>query len=78
MRVHRRLRVACFFTGDELAMPGEPLRPGSIYNAKRFVLTALLRRRIGPTSLAVGGLVWLAVLAGVLAAYAPGGSYLAV
>ncbi|GAA3170722.1 M20/M25/M40 family metallo-hydrolase [Blastococcus jejuensis] len=39
---------------------------------------AVLRRRIGPTSLAVGGLVWLAVLAGVLAAYAPGGSYLAV
>ena len=44
LRVHRRLRVACFFTGDELAMPGEPLRPGSIYNSNRFVLTALLRR----------------------------------
>lgn len=42
--VRRRLRVACFFTGDELAMPGEPLRPGAIYNSNRFVLNALLRR----------------------------------
>ncbi|HVL59201.1 MAG TPA: gephyrin-like molybdotransferase Glp [Burkholderiaceae bacterium] len=42
VRVHRRLRVGCFFTGDELAMPGEPLRPGAIYNSNRFVLTALL------------------------------------
>jgi hypothetical protein len=37
---------------------------------------APLRRRVGPTPLAVGGLLWLAVLAVVLAAYAPGGSYL--
>jgi molybdopterin molybdotransferase len=42
--VRPRLRVACFFTGDELAMPGEPLAPGAIYNSNRFVLTALLRR----------------------------------
>jgi molybdopterin molybdotransferase len=42
--VHRRLRVACFFTGDELAMPGEPLRPGAIYNSNRFVLRGLLER----------------------------------
>ncbi len=41
--VRRRVRVACFFTGDELAMPGEPLRPGAIYNSNRFVLGALLR-----------------------------------
>lgn len=41
--VRRRLRVACFFTGDELAMPGEPLRPGAIYNSNRFVLVAMLR-----------------------------------
>ena len=39
-----RLRVACLFTGDELAMPGEPLRPGAIYNSNRFVLGGLLRR----------------------------------
>lgn len=41
--VRRRLRVACFFTGDELAMPGEPLRPGAIYNSNRYVLVAMLR-----------------------------------
>ncbi len=38
---------------------------------------ALLRRRLGAVALAVGGLVWLVVLALVLAAFAPGGSYLA-
>lgn len=42
--VRRRLHVACFFTGDELAMPGEPLPPGAIYNSNRFVLVSLLRR----------------------------------
>lgn len=30
--VRRRVRVAAFFTGDELTMPGEPLAPGAIYN----------------------------------------------
>ncbi len=40
--VRRRVRVACFFTGDELVMPGEPLAPGAIYNSNRFVLNALL------------------------------------
>ncbi|QNG38339.1 M28 family peptidase [Geodermatophilaceae bacterium NBWT11] len=38
---------------------------------------ALLRRRVGAVALAVGGLAWLAVLGLVLAAFAPGGSYLA-
>lgn len=42
--VFRRLRVAVLFTGDELRMPGEPLPPGAIYNANRFLLTALLER----------------------------------
>jgi molybdopterin molybdotransferase len=42
LAVRRRLRVAVFFTGDELAMPGEPLAPGAIYNSNRFTLRALL------------------------------------
>ncbi|HWS74871.1 MAG TPA: gephyrin-like molybdotransferase Glp [Quisquiliibacterium sp.] len=42
--VRRRVRVACFFTGDELVMPGEPLPPGAIYNSNRFFLGTLLRR----------------------------------
>lgn len=42
--VFRRLRVALLFTGDELRMPGEPLSPGAIYNANRFLLVALLER----------------------------------
>ncbi|MBP7660127.1 MAG: molybdopterin molybdotransferase MoeA [Burkholderiaceae bacterium] len=41
--VHRHVRVGCFFTGDELVMPGEPLPPGAIYNSNRFVLVSLLR-----------------------------------
>ncbi|QNB01437.1 gephyrin-like molybdotransferase Glp [Massilia sp. Se16.2.3] len=44
--VHRRLRVAVFFTGDELTMPGEApggqLPPGAIYNSNRFTLRGLL------------------------------------
>ncbi|GAB2841659.1 molybdopterin molybdotransferase MoeA [Pseudoduganella ginsengisoli] len=42
--VRRRLRVAVFFTGDELTMPGEPLAPGAIYNSNRFTLRALLEK----------------------------------
>ena len=42
LRVSRRPRVALFSTGDELAMPGEPLKPGAIYNSNRFVLRAAI------------------------------------
>ncbi|MGH8778697.1 molybdopterin molybdotransferase MoeA [Paraburkholderia sp.] len=42
--VVRRVKVAVFFTGDELTMPGEPLKPGAIYNSNRFTLSALLQK----------------------------------
>jgi molybdopterin molybdotransferase len=40
--VVRKPRIAVFFTGDELAMPGDPLKPGAIYNSNRFTLNGLL------------------------------------
>jgi molybdopterin molybdotransferase len=42
LRVARQPRVALFSTGDELAMPGETLKPGAIYNSNRFTLRALV------------------------------------
>ncbi|MFZ6709136.1 gephyrin-like molybdotransferase Glp [Undibacterium sp. TC9W] len=41
--VLRQPRVAVFFTGDELTMPGEALKPGAIYNSNRFTLNGLLQ-----------------------------------
>jgi molybdopterin molybdotransferase len=44
VKVYKPLTVACVFTGDELAMPGQVLKPGAIYNSNRFVLNALLNQ----------------------------------
>ncbi|WP_370623095.1 gephyrin-like molybdotransferase Glp [Polynucleobacter sp. UK-Kesae-W10] len=43
LSVKRRIKVAAFFTGDELALPGEPLKPGGIYNSNRDTLLACLK-----------------------------------
>lgn len=43
LKVKRRVKVAAFFTGDELALPGEPLKPGGIYNSNRDTLLACLK-----------------------------------
>ena len=42
LRVGARPRVALFSTGDELAMPGDELKPGAIYNSNRYTLRGLI------------------------------------
>jgi molybdopterin molybdotransferase len=44
LAVRRRLRVAIFSTGNEIVSPGQPLGPGQIYDANRFLLASLLAR----------------------------------
>ncbi|MDQ6684799.1 MAG: molybdopterin molybdotransferase MoeA, partial [Pseudomonadota bacterium] len=47
VQVARRPRVALFSTGDELAMPGQALTPGAIYNSNRFTLRGLIETQGG-------------------------------
>ncbi|MGC4243449.1 MAG: molybdopterin molybdotransferase MoeA, partial [Herbaspirillum sp.] len=42
--VYRRLRVAVVSTGDELLQPGQPPRPGAIYDSNRATLSTLVRQ----------------------------------
>ena len=42
--VHRRLRVAFFSTGDEIASIGKPLAPGEVYDSNRYTLFGALSR----------------------------------
>lgn len=41
--VHRRPRIALLATGDEIALPGEPLPPGGIVSSNAHALAALVR-----------------------------------
>lgn len=43
LTVFRRPRVGVLTTGNELAMPGEPLPPGAIYNSNRHTLRGLVQ-----------------------------------
>jgi molybdopterin molybdotransferase len=43
LTVRRRPRVAIFSTGNELALPGQPLEPGQRYTANNHLLAALLK-----------------------------------
>ncbi|HID45470.1 MAG TPA: molybdopterin molybdotransferase MoeA [Chromatiaceae bacterium] len=43
LEVYRRPRVAVLASGDELQMPGEPLKPGMIYNSNIFTVAGMLR-----------------------------------
>ena len=42
--VFRRLKVATFFTGDEIVEPGRPLGEGEIYNSNQYHLNALIQK----------------------------------
>ena len=52
--VHRRPSVAILATGDEIAMPGEPIGPGGIVSSNSHALAALIRAAGGtPVTLPV-------------------------
>jgi molybdopterin molybdotransferase len=52
--VHRRPRIAILATGDEIAMPGEPIPPGGIVSSNSHALAALVRAAGGlPTVLPI-------------------------
>jgi molybdopterin molybdotransferase len=42
--VRRRVRVALFSTGDEIAEPGSPLAGAALYDSNRYLLLELIRR----------------------------------
>jgi molybdopterin molybdotransferase len=44
VKVRRKLRVAFFATGDELASIGQPLKEGEIYDSNRYTLHGMLAR----------------------------------
>ena len=44
VEVWRRPRVAVFSTGDEIVAPGEPIRPGMVYDSNAAILAAAVDR----------------------------------
>jgi molybdopterin molybdotransferase len=47
LAVHRRPRVAILATGDEIALPGEPIPPGGIVSSNAHALAAFVRAQGG-------------------------------
>jgi molybdopterin molybdotransferase len=43
LTVHRRPRIGILATGDEIAMPGEPIPPGGIVSSNSHALAAMVR-----------------------------------
>ncbi len=43
LTVHRRPRVGILATGDEIALPGEPIPPGGVVSSNTHMLAALVR-----------------------------------
>lgn len=44
INVYRKLKVAFFSTGDELASVGDPLKTGQVYDSNRYSLLGMLNR----------------------------------
>ncbi len=42
--VYRQPRITLYATGDELVEPGQPLKPGKIYNSNLYLLADLIRK----------------------------------
>jgi molybdopterin molybdotransferase len=51
LTVHRRPRIAILSTGDEIALPGEPLPEGGIISSNAHMLAALITQAGGAPSL---------------------------
>jgi molybdenum cofactor synthesis domain-containing protein len=47
VRVYERPRVAILSTGNEIVSPGQPLRPGQIYDINRFTLASVINAHGG-------------------------------
>src|SRR6202022_3763659 len=65
LSVHRKPRVAILATGDEIAMPGEPIPAGGIVSSNSHALAAMVRAVGGePTVLPVAKDTTAAIAAG--------------